>query len=324
MTALPEYPNEVVTKALVRLVKVPGLDKPAALITLDNGLDYKKPNSFGPAGLRSLDEAITKATEADPAFIALTGKPYIFCVGADITGMPFITQREQAVALGELGHRVFARLKNSAIPTFAFINGAALGGGLEVSLHCHYRTVSGGAAALGLPEVAIGLIPGWGGSQLLPNLIGVPGAAQVILQNPLTRKVLRPTQAAELGVADRVHFLGHRADVPALYGRATLGVLCSTAEGMSNAVMEGMAAGLPMVVTRVGGNPELVADGERGLVVPPLRPQALSEAFGVLLADRERGRRMGAEARAFVERELSLERLVRRHDVLYRRVARGG
>jgi 3-hydroxyacyl-CoA dehydrogenase/enoyl-CoA hydratase/carnithine racemase len=116
--------------------------------------------------------------------------------------MPFITSRDQAVALGELGHSVFARLKNSTIPTFAFINGAALGGGLEVSLHCHYRTVSGGAAALGLPEVAIGLIPGWGGSQLLPNLIGVPGAAQVILQNPLTQKVLKPKQAAELGIAD--------------------------------------------------------------------------------------------------------------------------
>ncbi|MEU8243242.1 3-hydroxyacyl-CoA dehydrogenase NAD-binding domain-containing protein [Actinoplanes missouriensis] len=197
-----ENPNEVVTKALVRLVSVPGLDKQAALITLDNGFDHKKPNSFGPAGLKSLDEAITTATAAAPAFIAITGKPYIFCVGADITGMPLISSRDQAVALGELGHRVFARLKNSEIPTFAFVNGAALGGGLEVALHCHYRTVSGGAAALGLPEVAIGLIPGWGGSQLLPNLIGIAGAAQVILSNPLTQKTLRPKQAREMGVAD--------------------------------------------------------------------------------------------------------------------------
>ncbi|GAA2863240.1 3-hydroxyacyl-CoA dehydrogenase [Actinoplanes cyaneus] len=197
-----ENPNEVVTKALLRSVRVPGLDKPVALITLDNGFDHKKPNSFGPAGLKSLDDAITAATEADPAFIAITGKPYIFCVGADITGMPLLSSREQAVELGELGHRVFARLKNSTIPTFAFVNGAALGGGLEVALHCHYRTVSTGAAALGLPEVAIGLIPGWGGSQLLPNLIGIPGAAQVILQNPLTQKTLRPKQAKELGVAD--------------------------------------------------------------------------------------------------------------------------
>ncbi|WP_433296594.1 3-hydroxyacyl-CoA dehydrogenase NAD-binding domain-containing protein [Actinoplanes sp. CA-030573] len=198
------HPNEVVTKALVRFVQVPGLAKKAALITLDNGFDYKKPNSFGPGGLASLDEAITAATAGDPAFIAVTGKPYIFCVGADITGIPHLTSREQALELGELGHRVFARLKNSQIPTFAFINGAALGGGLEVALHCHYRTVSTGAAALGLPEVAIGLVPGWGGSQLLPNLIGAPGAAQVILQNPLTQKVLRPKQARELGVADEL------------------------------------------------------------------------------------------------------------------------
>ncbi|GAA0551574.1 3-hydroxyacyl-CoA dehydrogenase NAD-binding domain-containing protein [Paractinoplanes ferrugineus] len=199
-----EHPNEVVTKAIVRLVAVPGLDRQAALITLDNGFDYKKPNSFGPAGLASLDAAITEATAAEPAFIAITGKPYIFCVGADITGIPFLTSREQALELGELGHRVFVRLKNSTIPTFAFINGAALGGGLEVALHCHYRTVSTGATALGLPEVAIGLVPGWGGSQLLPNLIGAPGAAQVILQNPLTQKVLRPKQARELGVADEI------------------------------------------------------------------------------------------------------------------------
>jgi 3-hydroxyacyl-CoA dehydrogenase/enoyl-CoA hydratase/carnithine racemase len=195
-------PNEVVTKALLRLVAVPGLDKPAALITLDNGLDHKKPNSFGPAGLAALDDAVTRATEAAPAFIAITGKPYIFCVGADITAMPLLTERAQAVELARLGHRVFARLRDSTVPTFAFINGVALGGGLEAALHCHYRTVSGGAAALGLPEVSIGLIPGWGGSQLLPNLIGIPGAAQVILQNPLTQKTLKPQQAAEMGVAD--------------------------------------------------------------------------------------------------------------------------
>ena len=130
--------------------------------------------------------------------------------------------------------------------------------------------------------------------------------------------------AGTLGLTDTVHFLKHRTDVPAVYARADFGVLCSSAEGMSNAVMEGMASGLPMVVTRVGGNPELVADGERGLVVPPLQPDALAEAFLRLLSDREWGRRLGAEARAFVERELSLERMVRRHDALYQRMTHRG
>ncbi|MET7836536.1 3-hydroxyacyl-CoA dehydrogenase NAD-binding domain-containing protein [Micromonospora sediminicola] len=196
-------PNEVVTKALLRAVNVPGLDRPAALITLDNGFDHTKPNSFGPGGLTSLDEAITAALAAEPSFIAVTGKPYIFCVGADITSLPQLADREQALEVGRLGHRVFARLKDSAVPTFAFVNGAAMGGGLELALHCHYRTLSAGAAALALPEVSLGLVPGWGGTQLLPNLIGIPAATQVILQNPLMQnKMLKPKQAAEMGIAD--------------------------------------------------------------------------------------------------------------------------
>ncbi|MFG2046421.1 3-hydroxyacyl-CoA dehydrogenase NAD-binding domain-containing protein [Micromonospora sp. NPDC048935] len=196
-------PNEVVTKALLRSVNVPGLDRPAALITLDNGFDHTKPNTFGPGGLASLDEAITAALAADPAFIAVTGKPYVFCVGADILGLPQLADRAQALEIGRLGHRVFARLKDSTVPTFAFVNGAAMGGGLELALHCHYRTLSGGAAALALPEVSLGLVPGWGGTQLLPNLIGIPAATQVIIQNPLMQnKMLKPKQAAELGIAD--------------------------------------------------------------------------------------------------------------------------
>ncbi|MEU5904762.1 3-hydroxyacyl-CoA dehydrogenase NAD-binding domain-containing protein [Micromonospora sp. NPDC047527] len=196
-------PNEVVTKALLRQVNVPGLDRPAALITLDNGFDHTKPNTFGPGGLASLDEAITAALAADPAFIAVTGKPYIFCVGADIVGLPQLADRAQALEIGRLGHRVFARLKDSTVPTFAFVNGAAMGGGLELALHCHYRTLSGGAAALALPEVSLGLVPAWGGTQLLPNLIGIPAATQVIIQNPLMQnKMLKPKQAAELGIAD--------------------------------------------------------------------------------------------------------------------------
>ncbi|MBQ1070494.1 3-hydroxyacyl-CoA dehydrogenase NAD-binding domain-containing protein, partial [Micromonospora sp. D75] len=134
---------------------------------------------------------------------AVTGKPYIFCVGADITSLPALENREQALEIGRLGHRVFARLKDSAVPTFAFVNGAAMGGGLELALHCHYRTLSAGAAALALPEVSLGLIPGWGGTQLLPNLIGIPAATQVIIQNPLMQnKMLKPKQAAEMGIAD--------------------------------------------------------------------------------------------------------------------------
>jgi 3-hydroxyacyl-CoA dehydrogenase/enoyl-CoA hydratase/carnithine racemase len=197
------FPDEVVTRSLLRLVAVPGLDRPAALITLDNGHDHTKPNTLGPAGLASLDQAVTDALAAEPAFIAVTGKPYIFCVGADISGMPLIRNREQALEIGRYGHRVFGRLRESPVPTFGLVNGAALGGGLELALHCHYRTLSGGAGSLAFPEVLLGLVPGWGGTQLLPNLIGIAPAAQVIIQNPLQQnRMLRAAQAAELGIAD--------------------------------------------------------------------------------------------------------------------------
>jgi 3-hydroxyacyl-CoA dehydrogenase/enoyl-CoA hydratase/carnithine racemase len=197
------FPEEVVTRSLLRLVRVPGLDRPAALITLDNGHDHTRPNTFGPGGLASLEQAATEALAAEPAFLAVTGKPYVFCVGADITGMPRVAGREQARELGRLGHRVFGRLRDAPVPTFAFVNGAAMGGGLELALHCHYRTLSGGARALAFPEVQLGLVPAWGGTQLLPNLVGIAPAAQVIIQNPLQQnRMLRPAQAAEMGMAD--------------------------------------------------------------------------------------------------------------------------
>jgi 3-hydroxyacyl-CoA dehydrogenase/enoyl-CoA hydratase/carnithine racemase len=197
------FETEVVTKALLRLVSVPGLARPAALITLDNGFDHTRPNTLGPGGLASLDTAITDAIAADPAFIAVTGKPYIFCVGADLTGVPLLRTRDEAMLIGRYGHQVLARLKDSAVPTFAFVNGAVLGGGLELALHCHYRTLSSGVTAIALPEVSLGLVPAWGGTQLLPNLVGVINAAQAIVQNPLQlNKMLRPDEAHRMGISD--------------------------------------------------------------------------------------------------------------------------
>ncbi len=126
------------------------------------------------------------------------------------------------------------------------------------------------------------------------------------------------------GLGGVAHFMGERGDVPAILARGTFGVLSSRQEGLSNAIMEGMAAGLPMVVTDAGGNAELVKDGERGFVVPPERPAALASAMLRLLRDPERTRRMGEAARRFVEEELNLERMVAEHDHLYRRLARPG
>jgi 3-hydroxyacyl-CoA dehydrogenase/enoyl-CoA hydratase/carnithine racemase len=195
--------DEVVTHAVTRVIPVPGLAKPIALITLDNGFDHTKPNTFGKAGLESLDAAFDAAVQAGPAAIAVTGKPFIFAVGADLTGVEQVTDRETALAIGKQGHDVFRKFTDSKIPTFAFVNGAAMGGGLELALSCHYRTLASNVAAISFPECFLGLFPGWGGTQLLPNLIGADRAVTVIIENALNQnKMLKPRQAFELGIAD--------------------------------------------------------------------------------------------------------------------------
>jgi 3-hydroxyacyl-CoA dehydrogenase/enoyl-CoA hydratase/carnithine racemase len=196
--------EEVVTEAKLRFVALPGVPGEVALITLDNGFDHTKPNTFGEGGLRSLDAALDTAFAREGvAAVAVTGKPFIFAVGADLTGVPQIASRDEAKLVGSEGHRVFKRLRDSAVPTFALVNGAALGGGLEIALHCHYRTISSGAAAVALPECFLGLIPGWGGTQLLPKLIGADKALQVMVENALAQnKMLKGPQAFALGIAD--------------------------------------------------------------------------------------------------------------------------
>lgn len=157
-------------------------------------------------GLASLDRALDEAfAQAGVAAVALTGRPRTFAIGADFTGVPQIASRADAVRVGREGHRVFRRLHDAAVPTFALINGTALGGGLEIALHCHYRTVSSGAATIGLPECSLGLVPGWGGTQLLPRLVGPEAALRVIVDNPLAQNtVLRGHEVFDLGVADAI------------------------------------------------------------------------------------------------------------------------
>jgi 3-hydroxyacyl-CoA dehydrogenase/enoyl-CoA hydratase/carnithine racemase len=205
---LPEgAPEEVVTNALVRDVDLTpfGHKGSLALITLDNGLDHTRPNTFGPQSLDALNNAITDAIGRTPAAIAIIGKPFIFAAGADLSALSFLSKREQSLAIGKLGHDVFRRLDECGVPTFAFINGLALGGGLEVGLHCNYRTLAS-TAFTGLPEVFLGLVPGWGGATILPKLIGPERAVQVIMLNALNNNtMMKAKDALSLGVVDAVY-----------------------------------------------------------------------------------------------------------------------
>ncbi len=199
------FPDEVVTGARTRLVSVPGLDGQVAVITIDNGHDHTRPSTFGPQGLVSLGLAFDEAAAANPVAIAVTGKPFVFAVGADLSAVEKAGSRETGLTIGALGHEVFRKFTDSTVPTFAFVNGAAMGGGLELALSCHYRTVASNAAAIALPEVFLGLFPGWGGTQLLPNLIGPDAAVTVIFENALNQnRMLNPAKATQLGIFDTV------------------------------------------------------------------------------------------------------------------------
>ncbi|MBW2581072.1 MAG: enoyl-CoA hydratase/isomerase family protein, partial [Deltaproteobacteria bacterium] len=177
-----------------------------ALVTMDNGEDYKKPTTFDEEGLTSLNRALdTIQKEPDVKGFLLTGKHYIFAAGADLTQIPFINTFEQGKAIGQFGHATFKRIMDLPYPTVAAVNGAALGGGLEIALCCDYRTVSKSVTAIAFPECFLGIVPGWGGSTLAPLLIGPEKALELIIFNPLNQnRMIKGFQAFEMGLTDRL------------------------------------------------------------------------------------------------------------------------
>ncbi len=153
-------------------------------------------------------------------------------------------------------------------------------------------------------------------SSKLPDL-------HLVLVGDGDRRAPLEERARALGIADRVRFLGHRADVPAVLAASHVQLSTSYAEGLSNSIIEGMASRLPVIATAVGGSPELVADGERGLLVPPRSPLALARAIERLATDEGLRRRLGEAARAWVEAELELGANARAFDRLYEDVLLG-
>ena len=121
-----------------------------------------------------------------------------------------------------------------------------------------------------------------------------------------------------LGVGEHVRFLGEVRDVPSLLARASLFALSSVSEGISLTLLEAMARGLPVAATRVGGNPEVVADGASGLLVPPRDPPALARAILELWDGRDRARQMGLAGRRRVEQGFDIKAMVARYEALYR------
>lgn len=123
--------------------------------------------------------------------------------------------------------------------------------------------------------------------------------------------------AAELGLDAFVHFHGQVRDVPALLARAGLFALSSRTEGVSLTLLEAMACGLAVVATRVGGNPEVVADNKTGLLVPPGDPAALARALLQLRRDNEERGRMGQAGRCRVESDFDVRRMTAAYEAMY-------
>ena len=149
-------------------------------------------------------------------------------------------------------------------------------------------------------------------------MLSEPGVRLLLVGDGPSRGDLERT-AQKLGLADRVHFLGFRSDVPRVLNALDCFVLPSLSEGLSIATMEAMAAGLPVIVTDSGGPSELVSDGESGLVVPPGDPQPIAQAVLAVLQDHDIARRLGAAARRRAA-SFDLNVMVERYDALYREV----
>ncbi|HEX5857362.1 MAG TPA: 3-hydroxyacyl-CoA dehydrogenase NAD-binding domain-containing protein [Microbacterium sp.] len=200
--------DEVVTHSAVRDITLPS-GKVLALITLDNGRDHNRPNTLGPATLTELEGTLTglreRAAAGEIHAVGVTGKQYILAAGADLSDVSRLPSKDIAKLIAQRGHQVLGMLSELGVPSFAFVNGLALGGGLEIALNSSYRTVDASAAAIALPEVFLGIIPGWGGAYLLPNLIGIENALEVVISNPLKQnRMLKPQQAFDLGIMDAI------------------------------------------------------------------------------------------------------------------------
>jgi len=129
-------------------------------------------------------------------------------------------------------------------------------------------------------------------------------------------------RAAALGIGDRVRLLGHREDIDVVFAALDVFVLSSVSEGLNNTILEAMAAGLPVVATRVGGADEMVLDGSTGLLVAPGSPEQLAAALGRLLTDPAMAAAMGQAGRLRAERDFDLGRTILEYERVYTDLAR--
>ena len=164
-----------------------------AVVTIDDG--STRPTVFSAPAIESFARCLEQLEGGDWRAVVLIGKPGCFAVGADISQFSSRSTAESGRSGSQAGHELFGRLRALPFVSVAAINGACLGGGLELALHCDARTVGSDVRHAGFPECFLGLIPAWGGTQLLPRLTGARTAVKVIVENAMRQN--RMLDAAE-------------------------------------------------------------------------------------------------------------------------------
>ena len=205
------YSNNVAEeKAIENTAATESTDSAFTIVRHDNGIAHLVIDVIG-ENVNTLKAEFTeqvnavlaeiKADKAITGIVLCSGKKGTFVAGADINMLDACQSRDEVVALSRQGQRIFSLLEQLPIPIVAAIDGACLGGGLELAMACHARVCSDNSkTALGLPEVQLGLLPGSGGTQRLPKLVGLQKALDMML----TGKQLRAKQALKSGLVDDV------------------------------------------------------------------------------------------------------------------------
>ncbi len=222
-------------------------------------------NTLSKAALVELNEALDELDRAPPKGLVIrSGKPNGFIAGADVDEFGDIHDAQVAQALVERGWKTFARLAAVRYPTLALIRGFCLGGGLELALACRYRVVvDEPSTRLGLPEVMLGIVPGWGGIQRLPRLIGAPAALDLLL----TGKTVDARKAKRLGLADEC--------VPAR-------IMDNTARGVLLARPAPRTLGFPLSLTLTSPARRLIAAKARKQVAQRARREHYPAPYAIL------------------------------------------
>ena len=177
-----------------------------AVLTFAPAEGSSRPATLGPQSLEAvasaIDTALERAGRGEIRAIALTGTDRVFLAGADLAMFADPAAPEAVSPMTARAHDLQVRVRSAGVPILAHLNGAALGGGLEVALMADVRTAAPGVRGIGLPETALGILPGWGGTTLLAGVVGGENAVRMILEDPARDKQLSAEAAQEIGLVD--------------------------------------------------------------------------------------------------------------------------